>query len=193
MTCIAGVEHEGKVWIGGDRAWSNGETLAVSADSKLFRLGPMLLGERGSGRLGQIAQHCLELHGPAAGHPKMHWLVRWFVPRLRRALKEHGALVVLESADTEMKSLADFPETGTEGMAGEFLIGLDGKLYAIYQDFAVFRTACGCNAVGSGAREAIAVLAATEDLPPAQRVMKALQASTKHTPHVCGPFDVECV
>jgi ATP-dependent protease HslVU (ClpYQ) peptidase subunit len=44
MTCIAGVAHEGKVWIGGDSAGVGGYDLTVRADAKVFTNGEFLFG-----------------------------------------------------------------------------------------------------------------------------------------------------
>ena len=44
MTCIVGLRHEGKAWIGGDSAGVGGLELTVRRDPKVFKNGPMLFG-----------------------------------------------------------------------------------------------------------------------------------------------------
>lgn len=59
MTCIIGLENKGKVYMGADSASSNGYSINVSGNPKLFRSGPFLIGFTSSWRMGQLLQHQL--------------------------------------------------------------------------------------------------------------------------------------
>jgi hypothetical protein len=43
MTCIAGLVHEGAVYISGDSAGTDGPDLVVLADEKVFKTGPFAM------------------------------------------------------------------------------------------------------------------------------------------------------
>ena len=60
MTCIVGIEHGGKVYIGGDSAGSDGHHLVIMAEPKVFKRGRFLIGYTTSFRMGQLLQHTLK-------------------------------------------------------------------------------------------------------------------------------------
>lgn len=73
---------------------------------------------------------------------------------------------------------------------GTFLVGVKGRLYAVYDDYQVATAADGFAAVGSGEQVALGALFATDGagLSPRRRVMSALAAAERFSAGVRGPF-----
>ena len=67
MTCIVGLEHKGKVYIGGDSAGVAGYSLSVRADQKVFINGNFIFGFTSSFRMGQILRFGFN---PPRRHPE---------------------------------------------------------------------------------------------------------------------------
>ncbi len=55
MTAIVGLVHNATVYIGGDSAGVSGYSMTVRADSKVFTIGPYLMGFTTSFRMGQLS------------------------------------------------------------------------------------------------------------------------------------------
>lgn len=180
MTCIVGMEFEGKVFLGGDSAGSDGYEISIQAGPKVFRLGDFVMGYTSSFRMGQLLQY--SFNPPEQdGDDDMAYLVSEFVPELRTCLKDGGYAVVENNREK----------------SGFFLVGYRGKLYQIQNDFAVLRRTDGFDAVGSGASYALAVMmrevrqatAQTGKLPhPIVAMEEALQISAHFSAGVSGPF-----
>lgn len=134
MTCIIAVEavdNNGNdvVVMAGDHLGSNGFTKHLVSQPKVFSHSGMVFGYTTSFRYGQLIEHCLdnnELMLPTKVNT-YKWLVRQFVPALKSILKEN--------------------EYTAGGCA---LIGLNGELWKIQEDFAVLRYDIGFGSVGSG-------------------------------------------
>lgn len=130
MTCIVGVETEnGKVVMGGDVLGSNGHSKSEYSESKVYKHSKMIFGYTSTYRFGQIVELMLddnEIYIPEDPSDIYGWLVRVFVPKLRKTLTENGS----------------------EG--GYMLMGIKGQLWSIQSDFSVLRAVRGYNSVGSG-------------------------------------------
>lgn len=194
MTCIVGLEHGGKVYIGGDSAGVNGWSLTVRADSKVFtrqlvsslggRPGEMVVGFTSSFRMGQIVQHVLDI--PCVPEARNWgsvdqaeaWMVKKFIPELRRCFEAEG----YQKKDNDRAS------------GGTFLVGIAGHLFSVENDYQVGRAVCGYHAVGCGddlAIGALHVLRASENpLGPTAQAQVALQTAEEHNAGVRGPFKV---
>ena len=136
MTCIVGVVHKGRVWIGGDSAGVDGWALQVRADSKVFRRGPFVLGFTTSFRMGQLLRYGLQipLHPP---HIEVEqWMATAFIDAVRECLKGGG-----------FAQKKDEQETG-----GTFLVGYRSHLFAVHDDYQVGQAIDGYDAIGSGAQ-----------------------------------------
>lgn len=59
MTCIVGITDGRTVTVGGDSAGSDGWHVAVLSDSKVFQVGPYLMGFTTSYRMGQLLRYSL--------------------------------------------------------------------------------------------------------------------------------------
>jgi ATP-dependent protease HslVU (ClpYQ) peptidase subunit len=182
MTCIVGIEHDEKVWIGGDSAGSDGMSLTIRADEKVWADKGFVFGFTGSFRMGQLLRYklvlALERHEVPADDAaaEIKYMSTAFIDSVRTVLKEGGYAKV---------------ENGNES-GGVFLVGWRGKLYQVHSDFQVGRAAQGFGAIGSGGSWATGVLYALRDSKdtPESKILAALDAAKELTPYVRGPFKV---
>jgi hypothetical protein len=189
VTCIVGLEHEGRVYIGGDSAGVSGWSLTVRADSQVFlrdvpHIGPAAFGFTSSFRMGQIIRYAFEPPSPKADAEPADidaYLVAEFIPALRKAFNDHG----YEGAKDGRK----------EG--GTFLLGIAGCLYCVDSDYQVGRAVAPYDAVGCGNDVAIGALHVemtggvdTKDGTARDIVVSALEAAEAHNAGVRGPFHV---
>ncbi len=193
MTCIVGLIHEKKVYIGADSAGSNSiGQQAIRADKKNFVVktptgAPFLFGCTSSFRMIQLLQFHLTLpyYSSTASDedddPLFRYMATAFIDAVRSCFKEGG----YAKKDDERE----------EG--GFFLVGCFGRLFCVQSDYQIEEVACSYNAVGSGGEIALGALHATQslDIPPEQRIILALEASATHNAYVRGPYllkTVEC-
>ncbi len=178
MTCIVGLEYDGKVYMGGDSAAVANSNLQLTDTPKVFEKQKMLIGYTWSFRMGQIIQYAKTVPEIKEYPDNYEYLVKSFVPFLRNIFKDAGWLIVEKSRD--------------EG--GQFLIGLRGELFEITSEFAVLRMADGFNAVGSGsyyALGALRILKHNTDKEPTMKVGLALEAAAYFSTSVSSPFVIE--
>jgi ATP-dependent protease HslVU (ClpYQ) peptidase subunit len=186
MTCIVGLEHAGKVHIGGDSAGSDGYSLEIRAASKVFIKDgyteeytpiPWAMGFTTSFRMGQLLRHKLELPKlPKDAEEDLEgFMVTKFIDAVRESLRTGGWLK--KSEDRER--------------GGTFLVGVRGQLFTIYDDLQVGRVVDGYAAVGCGDHLALGSLFTTKQgsaLEPEDRVRLALRSAARHSAGVSGPF-----
>jgi len=178
LTCIVGLLDGGNVYIGGDSAGVGGYQLSVRADQKVFRNGPFLMGFTSSFRMGQLLRYkfnppehpCLTGTGERMGIYK--YMVTYFVDAVRQCLKDGG-----------FATKKDEEESG-----GSFLVGYNGRLFEIEDDYQVAEQVAKYHAVGCGAQIALGSLYSTEGQPPEDRVRLALEAAERFIAGVRGPF-----
>lgn len=178
MTAIAGLASGGRVWIGGDSAGVSGYDITVRKDKKVFENGPMLFGFSGSFRVGQLLQYALVIPEREEGVSVDKYMVTTFIDALRKVLKDAGAL----KKDSDEES----PRT-------LFLVGYEGRLFAVHNDLQVGEPMDGYDAVGCGERYVKGSLFSTgfgAGLAPAERVRRALDAAAYHSGGVTPPFTI---
>lgn len=173
MTCIVGVAHKGKVYMGADSAAVQGWTRRQTKLVKVFRRGPFLMGYTTSFRMGQLLEHQLALPQQKGGDD-LAFLVQDFVEAVRDVLKRHGYSKV---------------EANNES-AGQFLLGYRGQLYSIDSDYQVGLMADGFDAVGSGSEYALGALKSLERMQPQRRIKRALEVAAHFSMAVAPPFVV---
>jgi ATP-dependent protease HslVU (ClpYQ) peptidase subunit len=176
MTCIAGVVSDGKVYIGGDSAGSDGYSMVDRADAKVFANGPFLFGFTTSFRMGQLLRYAF---APPPRHPDkdvMAYMVTDFIDHLRKCLQSGGFATKKDDAER----------------GGTFLVGYEGRLFKIEGDYQVGESSDGYDACGSGESYALGSLYSTSDKPgsPKGRVTDALKAAEAHSSFVRGPFHI---
>lgn len=176
MTCIVGVEHNGRVYMGGDSSAVSGWDIVPTAEKKVFKCEDMLIGYTSSFRMGQLLKYELKIpeHSNISG---VGYLVRDFIPAVRECLKEGGYTKIENNRE--------------EG--GLFLMGMGGRLYEIADDFQVLRNMRGMAAVGCGAPYAIGaldVMMRSRRFDPGKAIIKALEIAGTYSAGVCGPYYV---
>lgn len=190
MTCIVATADGKRVVIGGDTAASGGKEIYPRADSKVFRIGPYGIGFTTSFRMGQILRYEAELPDPPeeATEDEMDaFFVTEFVPMIRQTFKEHG---FEKKATFPSTGKMDFSETGQE-VGGLFVVGVQGRIFEIREDFHLARPATPYSAIGPGAVIVFGALHALEplaDFTLRERAERALSAAATYSTVVRGPF-----
>jgi ATP-dependent protease HslVU (ClpYQ) peptidase subunit len=168
------VVDDGVVYVGGDSAGVNGSSLTVRADEKVFLNGSAVMGFTSSFRMGQLLRYAFEPPPRLPTKPLKQYMVTDFVDAVRECLKEGGYA----------------REQSGEESGGDFLVGIEGRLFAVYSDYQVAEAADGYLTVGCGHAVAEGAMYASRDKKPKERVLLALQAAERHNSGVRGPFVV---
>jgi ATP-dependent protease HslVU (ClpYQ) peptidase subunit len=180
MTCIIGVVHEDKVYMGGDSAGVGGYSLTLRADEKVFQNGPFLMGFTTSFRMGQLLRYSLSVPDhpcDSKGKPMdtYQYMVTIFINAVRQCLKDGGYAT---------------SEKGQE-WGGTFLVGYRGRLFMIQDNYQVAESIDNFQSVGCGEEIARGALCVTPDLPPEKRIRMALEAAERYSAGVRGPFVIK--
>lgn len=183
MTVIIGLKHGDDVYIAADRAAVDGWNNTVSAESKVFRVGELLIGTCGSRRMAQVLRYRLDLLNQDKDQPHMDYLVNGFAYAVRSLFSNYG---VMSKSDD-----------GEEKFAGGMLFGYRGNLYRMANNFQIDQFTRPFDAIGSGAPFALGALQmiynTTDERPFAPRTMLlgVLTATQDLCADVSAPFDVE--
>lgn len=178
MTVIVGVKTDGGVLLGADSASGVYDTM-MRSDPKLVQVdGSFAFGFTTSYRFGQIVRFHVE-RPLAKSKDLFDLLVSDWVPRLRRALREHGY--------TEAK---DGRET-----AGELVVAWRDRLFKVHSDFSVAESpdrflAAGCGEdFALGALEVLLAHGCAACLrTPRELLNAALAVAESRSGPVRGPF-----
>jgi hypothetical protein len=165
MTCIAGIEHGGRVWLGGDSAVSSEDGVIVSQRTpKVWRTGPLVVGCCGNSSWEGIWRR---ISFPRAVTRDVD---AWVANEL------HAAVTGMIGDDTIEDSAA--------------LVGIGARLYYVEPDGNAWRAAGGYCAAGTGDAVALGSLHTTarRKLLPRYRLTLALQAAATHCTTVAPPF-----
>ncbi|MEE2040202.1 hypothetical protein Q8791_23575 [Nocardiopsis sp. CT-R113] len=185
MTAIVGLTHQGRVHLGGDAAAVAGYTLEIRRDPKVFTLPQResgkaetpdvwAIGYTTSFRMGQILQYGFTPPTLTDDVDLDRVMRTTFVDALRSAFKTAGWARV---------------DSGVEE-TGQFLVGVNGRLFTVDADYQVGEPADGYAAVGCGQGLATGSMHTTRDLDwsPDDRVRAALEAAAYHSAGVAPPF-----
>uniref|UniRef100_UPI003F49A2CE hypothetical protein n=1 Tax=Streptosporangium sp. CA-235898 TaxID=3240073 RepID=UPI003F49A2CE len=185
MTVIAGLVHDGRVYMGGDSAGCAGWELTVRRDPKVFEVGPYLIGFTTSFRMGQLLR--FSFTPPTLPYDLDHdgltkLMVTEFIDGIRATFKDGG----YARKDSEQES------------GGKFLVGVRGRLFEIGPDYQVGEPADSYAAVGCGAQVALGALHAMNTMDtmddnsirPMDRIHHALYAAERFSNGVRAPFTV---
>ncbi|MFD8581521.1 hypothetical protein ACFV2A_01390 [Streptomyces californicus] len=172
MTVIAGLVHKGRVHLGADSAGVSGLQITVRRDPKVFSNGPYVIGFTTSFRMGQLLQHAFQPPHPTGDLHR--FMVTTWTDALRACLQDGGWA----------------RKDGEQEQAGTFLVGIQGRLFSIWDDYQVAEHADDYAAVGCGAELALGALHATATLglAPRRRLAVALAAADHHSAGVTGPY-----
>lgn len=187
MTCVAAVVKDGVVYMGADSAGANSSfSLSVRADTKVFRSNftgvQFVFGFTTSFRMGQLLRYKLDLPERADHTTLDKYMATIFVDRVRKTLKEGG----FASKDNEVER------------GGTFLVGTEGRLFTVGDDYQVAEHVDPMAACGCGEDLALGSLFTTRftDPPssiadkPIEAIVMALRAAERWSAGVRGPFHV---
>lgn len=178
MTCIAGIVHDGIVYIGGDSAGVEGYQISRRADTKVFVNGPYAIGFTSSFRMGQLLQHSFKPPIPTSKEIDNleKFMVTRFVDSVRDCFQAGGFAKVQDSQE--------------EG--GVFLVGIHSRLFSIEEDYQVGEVIDTYDAIGAGAAVAKGALFALSDTTkaPKDKLLIALEASERWCNAVSAPFNI---
>lgn len=179
MTCIIGLEYKGCVYMGSDAAMSDEDTITTcSPTEKLFIVNNsnIILGVYGSIRLMQTLHYGFTFSTQQkVDESDEKYLIVDFIDELKSYLESKNVLLEDKLPDSEI------------------LIAFNKKLYRIDQEFQVFKTFNGYNAIGSGeyvAQGALEILKNDDQYSPEQKLIKALDTAVLHVQSVRGPYHI---
>ena len=172
MTCIVGLVHDEKIYMGADSAGASSWFLHRRADKKIFTRQNFIVGFTTSYRMGQLLTHSLVFPKRNPGKDALTYMVTDFVDSVRECLKKGG--------------YAKRKEEVEEG--GTFMVGYEGKLFSVYDDYSVAMNQVEYMAIGSGQYLAMGSLFSTEGMEPTRRLETALRAAQEFNPFVREPF-----
>lgn len=175
MTCIVGLVNGKDVWLGGDRAATDGNLDQYKiAEPKIFVIDGVGFGVCGLPKVMDAVKHSLVLETRDASSDPKGFLVNVVVPAIRQVLIAHNATVV---------------EGGQHYFHGAFLIAYAGRLFELQGNFQLFEPSAKFHAVGSGAQPALGALRASKGSPK-KRLLNALKISAENNAGVAPPFDL---
>ena len=173
MTTIAAVVHAGRVHMGGDSLVSEGDSVWLQGQPKVFDLGGVLVGIYGGSSF-ESAMRSITWHRKPAGE-------KWLLEELPARVREVVETLVPEGEDRK--------ESGA-------LVGYSGQLWYLEASGALCPYAGTWAAAGTGADPARAVLRYTASirvrkalgLTPRARLAAALEAAEALTNGTRRPF-----
>lgn len=176
MTIIAGLIHDGTIYVGADSAGVAGYDLTIRADRKVFINGPYVIGFTSSFRMGQLLRWKFADPDRDPRVDVEKFMCTAFVDGVRKLLNDNG----YGRKDCNVES------------GGSFLVGYAGRLFQVQGDYQVKENAEGFDACGCGENLALGALYATRDwTDPRARLQLALETAERFSAGVRGPFHVE--
>lgn len=182
MTAIIGlVDADGTVYMGGDSAGTTSQgDQSVLANQKVFfpELGPwFVIGCCGTFRLAQVLKYSFQPPRPPAKDVELEgFMATTFVEAVKECFRETGIMNT---------------EPGGAESGHSFLVGYQGRVFKIEDNFQVLYDAKNYTAIGTGEAVAMGALFASEGLAKAdERVMLALRAAAYYNAMVREPFSL---
>lgn len=179
MTCIVAIAQNGTVYMGADHAASDEKTgwILARKDPKVFKVGQYGIAFTDSFRMGQILQYSWTppKYNPTKTNSGLDKFMRTkFVDSVKDAFRAGGY---------------GNQVAGQEDEGGIFLIGIEGRIFTMDEDFHIAENICNYMAEGSGGQVALGSLHATKKLKnPKVRMKLALEAASEFVMSVRPPF-----
>jgi ATP-dependent protease HslVU (ClpYQ) peptidase subunit len=180
MTCIVAIAQNGTVYMGADHAASDDKTgwILSRKEPKCFKVGQYGIAFTDSFRMGQILQYSWNppKYTPTKTNSGLDKFMRTkFVDSIKQAFKDGGYGSIGSSSD--------------EDTGGIFIVGLEGRIFTIDEDFHVGENVVNYMAEGSGGQIALGALYATKNQKnPKLRIKAALEAATEFNMSVAAPY-----
>jgi ATP-dependent protease HslVU (ClpYQ) peptidase subunit len=179
MTCIVAIAQNGTVYMGSDHAASDDKSGWVMSrkEPKVFKVGQYGIAFTDSFRMGQILQYSWTppKYTPTKTNSGLDKFMRTkFIDSVKAAFKDHG--------------FGDIGGTD-EDTGGIFIVGLEGRIFVVDEDFHVGENVVNYMAEGSGGMFALGALHATKNQKnPRVRLKLALEAASEFSMSVAPPF-----
>lgn len=165
MTVIVAISDGNTIYMGGDRGYSDGDSIIPSLEPKIFDKGLYLIGYAGSAGIGQNIVYNFNAPALITNTKTDKYMHGVFMPALKKFLKYE------KDDDTS------------------FIIGIKGRVYEIdLEDFQC--TEYAEVAIGSGYTYSLGSLYSTTPLDNNYRIQVAIEAAIQYSPTCCGPVDI---
>ena len=180
MTCIVAIAQNGTVYMGSDHAASDDKSgwILSRKEPKCFKVGQYGIAFTDSFRMGQILQYSWTppKYTPTKTNSGLDKFMRTkFVDSVKTAFKEGGYGSIGSSSD--------------EDTGGIFIVGVEGRIFTIDEDFHVGENIVNYMAEGSGGQIALGALYATRNQKnPRVRLKAALEAASMFNMAVAPPY-----
>jgi len=180
MTCIVAIAQNGVVYMGSDHAASDDKTgwILSRKEPKCFKVGQYGIAFTDSFRMGQILQYSWTppKYTPTKTNSGLDKFMRTkFIDSVKQAFKDNG-----------YGSIGSASEEDTGGI---FIVGVEGRIFTIDEDFHVGENVVNYMAEGSGGMIALGALYATKNQKnPRLRLKSALEAATEFNMSVAAPY-----
>lgn len=179
MTCIVGLEHNGQVYLCGDRAASSIDHITVNKAPKVYKKFtkkkqvPVLIGWAGAFLFGNVLQYKFTPPDIRTGMTPDEYVYHLLIKDLRKSM------------ETNHYQPQEDP--------GFTIIGVDGKLFTLQEDFSMLHNDVCYNAIGSGSTYAMGAMHALWNggvgIDPESFLTRAIEAAAAFSTTVRGPFD----
>ena len=179
MTCIVAIAQNGTVYMGSDHAASDEKSgwILARKEPKCFKVGQYGIAFTDSFRMGQILQYnwTPPKYTPTKTNSGLDKFMRTkFIDSVKQAFKDHGFGSIVQ---------------GQEDEGGIFLVGVEGRIFTIDEDFHVGENIVNYMAEGSGGMFALGSLHTTKNQKnPKMRLKLALEAASEFSMSVAPPF-----
>lgn len=180
MTCIVAIAQNGVVYMGSDHAASDDKTgwILSRKEPKCFKVGQYGIAFTDSFRMGQILQYSWAppKYTPTKTNSGLDKFMRTkFIESVKLAFKDNGYGSIGSSSE--------------EDTGGIFIVGLEGRIFTIDEDFHVGENVVNYMAEGSGGQIALGALYATKNQKnPRLRLKAALEAASEFNMSVAPPY-----
>lgn len=168
MTCIIGLLDKNKIYMAGDHIASDGYSLKLYNEQKVFLKDDFIIGCTGSFRMAQLLQYSWDIPERNNKQSNNDYLFLSVVPSIISLFEKNGFL----KKEEEQKK------------GGVFLIGYKNRLYRFQSDFSLVEDSRGFSACGCGEDFAIGALEAIQQIhismSPEKKIRIALSATEKH-------------
>jgi len=181
MTCIVGIEDQGKVYMGADSCINDEDTYITSHQNKIFEIkteyDQFLIGITGRNKMIDIVTYNFNPIRLDQNDSDEKFIRTTVIENLRKIFKDAGYAVISENRDT---------------FVGDMLIGYKGVLYCIRYSYDVLIChKCG-HAIGDGNTPARGSLWTTkDDKDPEKRILAALESAEAINSDVRGPMYIK--
>lgn len=178
MTCIAAIIDQGNITMMGDSAclYEGSGKILIRKDRKVFLNGPFLIGGTGGFRFLQLLKtHKFGDRDPLSNQSDLEYMITYWIDELISICEGNKILKT---------------ESGVAELPCALLVGYNGQLYEVDNDFDVGQVYHDYASVGSGSRYALGSLRVTEkmDMKITDRLKLALETAAYFDPYVREPF-----